>query len=293
MTGYARIRQQTSSGELTVSLRTVNHRALDFHFHQGSEFFPFENAMRSLLKQNITRGHLEIRIALNRSGSLVAQDYNRDVVGRYVAAIRQASAEFGVPCEPDLNAAFRLPGAFASEVTSGEIDASFEPEVLTAVAQCARELNAFRDREGSQLRELLLQETLAIHQQNEQMRNIRAEAIPLFHKRLTERLEALLASAGADPRRLAEEAAVLADRSDVQEELARLDIHARQLEGMLAGGGEIGKKIDFLLQEMNRETNTILSKTSGIGETGITMTDLALATKANIERIREQALNIE
>jgi uncharacterized protein (TIGR00255 family) len=293
MTGYARIRQQTASGELTVSLRTVNHRALDFHFHQGSEFFPFENSMRALLKQNIARGHVEIRVALNRSGSPVAQDYNRDVVSRYVSGIRQASTEFGVPCEPDLNAAFRLPGAFASESAPVEIDPSFEPEFLAALAQCAAELNAFREREGSQLAELLRQESLAIRQQTERMISIRAGAIPLFQNRLAERLEALLAGAGLDPRRLAEEAAVLADRSDIQEELARLDIHTRQLDGMLSAGGELGKKIDFLLQEMNRETNTILSKTSGIGETGLAITDLALATKANVERIREQALNIE
>lgn len=293
MTGYARVRQQTSSGELTVSLRTVNHRALDFHFHQSSEFFQFENAIRTLLKQNISRGHVEVRMSMQRTGNTEGADYNSEVVGRYISALRQAAREFGVAAEPDLNAAFRLPGAFCGDTANGELEQSSEPEILAALSQCVAELNSFREREGSQLRELLRQEAASIHEQIARMKAIRAEAVPQFQKRLTERLEALLGNALPDPRRLAEEAALLADRSDVQEELARLEIHTGQLLDMLSSGGELGKKIDFLLQEMNRETNTILSKTSGIGATGLTITDLALATKANIERIREQALNIE
>jgi uncharacterized protein (TIGR00255 family) len=125
------------------------------------------------------------------------------------------------------------------------------------------------------------------------MKAIRAGAAEEMQKRLLERLQPLLGSNAIDPRRLVEEAAILTDRSDVQEELARLEIHTEQLLQMLAAGGELGKKVDFLLQEMNRETNTILSKTSGLGETGLTMTDLGLAAKAHIEKIREQALNIE
>ncbi len=125
------------------------------------------------------------------------------------------------------------------------------------------------------------------------MKAIRTEALPQFQKRLAERLAELLDGTGIDARRLAEEAAILTDRSDIEEELARLDIHTGQLFEMLNNGGEVGKRLDFLLQEMNRETNTVLSKTSGIGEAGLTMTNLALATKANIEKIREQALNLE
>ena len=125
------------------------------------------------------------------------------------------------------------------------------------------------------------------------MREIRTEALPHFQRRLTERLQELLGSAGIDQRRLAEEAALLTDRSDVEEELSRLAIHTAKLTELLDAGGEVGKRLDFLLQEMNRETNTVLSKTSGIGEAGLIITDLALATKANIEKIREQSLNLE
>jgi uncharacterized protein (TIGR00255 family) len=127
------------------------------------------------------------------------------------------------------------------------------------------------------------------------MEKIRANAQDVFQNRLTERLKDLLKGAQVqiDPQRLAQEAAVLADRSDIGEELARLKIHAGQLAGLLDTGGESGKKIDFLLQEMNRETNTILSKTSGAGEIGLKITELALAAKAAIEKIREQSLNLE
>jgi uncharacterized protein (TIGR00255 family) len=103
----------------------------------------------------------------------------------------------------------------------------------------------------------------------------------------------LLANSAMDPQRIAQEAALLADRSDIGEEISRLQIHSRQLDEILNSGGEVGKKLDFLLQEMNRETNTVLSKTSGIGELGLRLTDLALAAKGAIEKIREQALNLE
>ena len=125
------------------------------------------------------------------------------------------------------------------------------------------------------------------------MKEIRTEALPHFQRRLTGALHELLGSTGIEPRRLAEEAALLTDRSDVEEELSRLEIRTAQLTELLDAGGEVGKRVDFLLQEMNRETNTVLSKTSGIGETGLLLTDLALATKANIEKVREQSLNLE
>jgi uncharacterized protein (TIGR00255 family) len=125
------------------------------------------------------------------------------------------------------------------------------------------------------------------------MQGIRSGATAAFQVRLTERLKDLLQGAQIDPQRLAQEAAMLADRSDIGEELARLRIHSGQLEAILRGGGEVGKKLDFLLQEMNRETNTVLSKTSGAGDAGLKITERALAVKAAIEKIREQSLNLE
>jgi uncharacterized protein (TIGR00255 family) len=125
------------------------------------------------------------------------------------------------------------------------------------------------------------------------MQSLRANAQQIFQNRLADRLKDLLKGVQVDPQRLAQEAALLADRSDIGEELARLRIHSGQLAVLLDAGGETGKKVDFLLQEMNRETNTILSKTSGAGEIGLKITELALAAKAAIEKIREQSLNLE
>ena len=125
------------------------------------------------------------------------------------------------------------------------------------------------------------------------MGQIRSRAVPAFQRRLLEKLQELLGGSNLDPQRLVQEAALLADRGDIGEEISRLQIHSRQVDEILEGGGEVGKRLDFLLQEMNREANTILSKTSGIGELGLRITELALAAKAAIEKIREQALNLE
>src|SRR5206468_3051137 len=152
--------------------------------------------------------------------------------------------------------------------------------------------NEFRSREGCALTAVIRRHNDAIEERAAELDQIRSQAIPLLQNRLNERLRELLKGAAPDPQRLMQEAAVLADRSDIGEEIARLKIHAAQLRALLDGGGEIGKKLDFLLQEMNRETNTILSKTTGIGDLGLRITDLALATKADIEKIREQALNL-
>src|SRR5262249_3464463 len=155
-----------------------------------------------------------------------------------------------------------------------------EKGILEALDDALRALTDFREREGSDLKLTMLRHTRRIIDLVTEIESIRERATPLFQTRLQERLGELLRPSVVDPQRLAQEAAVLTDRSDISEETARLRIHAVQLESMLSSGGEIGKKIDFLLQEMNRETNTILSKTSGVGDLGLRITDLALSAKA-------------
>jgi uncharacterized protein (TIGR00255 family) len=293
MTGYARARTATALGELIVSLRGVNHRGLDLHFHQSSEFAPFENATRALLKKQIGRGHVEVRCSLQRTQVGTESGMNRELLARYITAYRAAAAEFSISAPPDLNVALRMPGVFDAEATADALESTFESDVVAAFEACVTDYNATREKEGALLVEQMLEETAEILAHASRMQEIRKTAIAYFRQRLDERLAELLAASTVDPRRLAEESALLADRSDIQEELTRLNIHARELEAILRTGGEVGKKVDFLLQEMNRETNTILSKTSGLGDPGLTITNLALGTKANIEKIREQALNLE
>lgn len=291
MTGYARVRNATSAGELTVSLRSVNHRGLDLHFHHPPELAVYENAIRTLLKRHLARGHVEVRLSIVRKESDSAL-YNRDLLGRYVNLFREAAAEFGLDAKPDLNALFAMPGVLQAASEPQAPGEAFEGEILGAVVSCIADLNSYREREGRELCADIEREIGGIEQDTREIAAIRGDALAHFHRRLEERLKDLLAP-GIPETRLAEEAALLADRSDVQEELTRLDAHTRELRRILANGGEAGKRLDFLLQEMNREANTLLSKTSGAGDTGLGITRLGLALKAKIEKIREQALNLE
>ncbi len=292
MTGFAAERVQTSLGELTVSLRGVNHRGLDLHFHTNHEFAMFENELRSLLKQSIARGHVEVRCALNRLQSEAPVALNREALARYLAAFRQASNEFGLETPPDLNVLFTLRGV-VDEHQAADLPADFLPELLAAMEACATSLNRYREHEGARLREEMGRQAREIEQSTKEIAASRTEALPHFQSRLREKLAELLADASISESRLVEEAALLADRTDIEEEIIRLGVHTEELTKTLAQGGEVGKKLDFLLQEMNREINTTLAKSANAGEPGLRITKLGLAVKANIERIREQALNLE
>jgi uncharacterized protein (TIGR00255 family) len=292
MTGFARLRRATEHGEITVSLKSVNHRGLDLHFHLPSEFDPHEAQIRAAIKRAVLRGHVDIRCTLSRPGDRMPCGLNVELLHAYLAAFRKAAAEGGLETQPDLNRIFQYPGIFGT-TEEPESDALIEGAIVAAVEEALQTLNQFRAREGAELVRFLREQNRTIREQAREMEQIRSEAIPAFQKRLNEKLRELLGTSAVDPQRLAQEAAILADRSDIGEEIERLKIHSQQLEETLDAGGEVGKKLDFLLQEMNRESNTILSKTNGIGALGLRITDLALAAKASIDKIREQSLNLE
>ena len=291
MTGFARVRRELPEGELVVSLKTVNHRGLDLHFHVPSSLDAFEPAMRALLKSRVSRGHVQTQISFspNRNGTTAL---NHEILSAWLAAFREASERYQIACTPDLNEALRIPGILQAE-TVCELDEGFETPLKEAVQAAIDELDRFRLREGAAIANEIRQRSSSIRELAEKMEKIRSKATPAFQKRLKERLAELLKGVGIEPQRLAQEAAILTERSDVSEELLRLKTHAGQVEDLLNNGGEAGKKLDFLLQEMNREANTVLSKTGGLGELGLTITDLALSAKAEIDKIREQSLNIE
>ncbi|HEY2846002.1 MAG TPA: YicC/YloC family endoribonuclease [Bryobacteraceae bacterium] len=293
MTGFARARRPLGEGELVISLKTLNHRSLDIHVHAPASADAFENAVRTLVKSRLARGHVEVRIALPQGGAASSgAALNRALLEEYLSAFRQAAAEHGLETQPDLNAALRLPGMFG-EADNPELPAGTEAALLDALGAALEELNAFREREGAAIAVDMHGNNARLSVAADEMQSLRANAQEVFQNRLADRLKDLLKGVQVDPHRLAQEAALLADRSDIGEELARLRIHSGQLSVLLDTGGETGKKVDFLLQEMNRETNTILSKTSGAGEIGLKITELALAAKAAIEKIREQSLNLE
>jgi uncharacterized protein (TIGR00255 family) len=294
MTGYAQARKETSAGELTFSLRSVNHRGLDLHFHLNGEFAAYEAAIRALLKEHVGRGHVEIRLSLMRDTNGPTVAINREVLRRYAAAFREACDELHVVSEPDLNVLLTLPGVLnGPPPETRQLGPEFAADLLDAAAACIHDLNNCREREGRELAASITRELQEIEDATRQILQLRAAALAFFHRRLREKLSEMLATAFSSEGRLAEEAALLADRSDIQEELTRLAVHTREMRRILENGGPIGKPLDFLLQEMNRETNTAVAKSSGAGEPGLKITNLSLGLKANIERIREQALNLE
>ncbi|MCU1234403.1 MAG: hypothetical protein JWP63_2370, partial [Candidatus Solibacter sp.] len=229
---------------------------------------------------------------ITRTGAAGAAPLNRTLLTAYMAAFREGSALYAMTGEPDLNSALRIPGML-SEGDDEDLSEDVAKAVLAAAAEAVTALNKVREREGAATSQEMRERCRNIYGLVTRMEEIRAGAAGAFQKRLREKLADLLHGAGIEPQRLAQEAAILADRSDISEELMRLRTHAGQLEQMLNGAGEVGKRLDFLLQEMNRESNTVLSKTGGLGDLGLTITDLALSAKSEIDKIREQSLNLE
>lgn len=292
MTGYARVHKATPHGEITVTLKSVNHRGLDLHFHLEPEMDPFEASLRAIAKRALLRGHIDIRCSMLRANGVEQGGVNVPMLRAYLAAFRKTASEQGLDSQPDLNQALRIPGMFGAAAIQ-EPDPAVEGSLLAVFEEALAHLNQFRAREGMELGTVVREHNRSIAESTKEMAALRERVAPALQARLTEKLNELLRNSTLDPQRLAQEAAILADRSDIGEEISRLRIHARQLDEIVDAGGEAGKKLDFLLQEMNRESNTILSKTSGVGELGLRITELALAAKAGIEKIREQALNLE
>jgi uncharacterized protein (TIGR00255 family) len=293
MTGFARVRCPLGDGELVVSAKSLNHRSLDLVIQVPPALEPLEAAIRATVKSSVVRGHVEVRVSLPKTaGGEPALSLNREFLREYVRIFREEAAAHHLESKPDLNAALRIPGMFTAAENAGPPEGT-EGALERALRRALDELNEFRSREGREIAEELRGHNQRLSAAAERMEELRAAASEYFQKRLAERLQEVAKGIQIDPQRLAQEAAILADRSDIGEELARLKIHSGQLAALLEAGGEIGKKMDFLLQEMNRETNTILSKTSGAGEPAMNITELALAAKAAIEKIREQSLNLE
>lgn len=290
MTGFAQVKGQVN-GRLgfSLSLKSVNHRFLDLHFRMPSNSDVMETKLRRLLKEKLARGHVELTLSVEQAeGNEFV--LNRPLVSAYIQAFRGAAKEYGVPGDPDLNVILRMPGAIDAGVLPA--DGVLESAVLAKVEEALQRLNEMRDEEGREIERELRERMAHLHTASTRVGEHRAEILESYLEKLKARLEELV-GAQVDPDRLVQEAALLVDRSDIQEELVRLDTHVKHFLGLLDQGGEIGKKLDFLLQEMNREANTLLSKTSGLAGEALKITAMGLAIKADIEKAREQVQNIE
>jgi uncharacterized protein (TIGR00255 family) len=297
MTGFARVAVDVNGfGGYTLTLKSVNHRFLDLHLRLPSSFDGLEMELRRVLKENLLRGHVELTLTVDRNSVQVA-GLNRELVASYVHAFRTAAGEFALQGEPDLNAILRIPGVLQAEQRMDEsANAAISSSVLTQVVPLMEALKTMRAREGAALAAVLVSTLDRMTEAVRRVAELRVEVEARYQERLTERLEAALGTENVSAvgrQRIVEEVAILVERSDVSEEIARMETHIQHFRDVLAAGGETGKKLDFLLQEMNREANTLLSKTSGVAGKGTLITELGLAMKAEIEKAREQIQNLE
>jgi len=296
MTGFARVQVQVPKGgqdhlSYTLSLKSVNHRFLDVQLRIPNGLDALEVELRKALKDTLVRGHVDLTLNVDRTTQQKA-GYNRELVAGYVAAFTAARDEFGLTGDVDLNAVLRMPGAMQSENRGDDDLAILAESVRQQVAPLIEELKTMRAREGESLAAVLRATLDKLTEATTGVEQVRPEIEQRFQDRLAQRL---LTATGPEfnRQRLLEEVAVMVERSDVSEEIARMHTHIGHFRELLEGSGEVGKKLDFLLQEMNREANTMLSKTGGVGGKGTHMTELGLAMKAEIEKAREQIQNLE
>lgn len=297
MTGFAQARAERDGVTVRVNLRSVNHRFLDLHLRMPDGFEVFESRIRQTVRDRLRRGHVDINVYYETSGA-EGVEVHRDVAEAYLKAVERLRTEFSIKSEPDLVALFRLPGVVAASGAAGDLQNEEAQEKLghlleECLAMALERLETMRRSEGQALKTEMLGILGKIASRTKEVEALAEGVRPAFARRLAERLQTLLAGVQIDPARIAQEAAVLAERSDVSEELARLRSHVEQFQKLLVGAGETGKKLDFLLQEMQREANTLLSKTPGVESEGLAITSLALEVKSDIEKLREQAQNVE
>jgi uncharacterized protein (TIGR00255 family) len=295
MTGFARVSGRVRDVlSWNLSLKSVNHRFLDLHMRLPAGAEPLEMRLRRLLKEKVLRGHLEVTLSVER-GLRPSAHFDRDLLQGYIAAFRTAASESALEQQPDLNAIFRLPGVLTGEARFSEEEIqALEEDVAGQTGRLVEALNLMRGQEGASLARELAATMERLDSAVSQVAHMRQEVQRAYFERISQRISGLLnGHAGIDRDRVLQEAAMLAERSDVEEEVTRLRTHIQHFHSLLEAGGEMGKKLDFLLQEMNREANTLLSKTGGVSGNGQRITDLGLGMKSEIEKAREQVQNLE
>jgi uncharacterized protein (TIGR00255 family) len=286
MTGYG---QGTASGEtftVTVDLRSVNNRNLDIHWRAPQDLAPIEITLKKQVQSAISRGRIDVTINFQQTSD-TTYELNRPLIRGYLEALRTMRDEFGLAGEADLATIARLPNALVAPVNSTLSDTVVHG-IENALTQALAALVAMRAVEGHELQKELL---LRVERIEKHIKVIEANAggiVEAYRDKLRKRIAELLDKNVVDETRLAQEVAYLAERSDISEEIARLNSHLTQLRELLMSDGEIGKKLDFLLQETNREANTILSKSAELA-----ICDAAIEIKTEVEKLREQSQNVE
>jgi len=289
MTGYGRGSADGEHFSVSVDLKTVNNRFLDVHLRLSGELASLEPVIKRQISSRLSRGRVDVTINLEKT-SQTAYELNRPLIAGYVHALREMQKEFSIAGELDINVLARLPGALqpARDGLSDDVVAGIE----RAVTEGLDELERMRTQEGEALRLEMADRIEKIDALVPIIENAAAGLVDAYRARLQKRIGELLSRNGPlveiDPARLAQEVAFLSDRSDVSEEMVRLRSHLAQFREALDSTSETGKMLDFLLQELNREANTTLSKS-----TDLSIKETALAIKQEVEKLREQVQNVE
>jgi uncharacterized protein (TIGR00255 family) len=289
MTGYGRSSVVGDDFAVSVELKTVNNRFLDIHLRLSGEVSMLESVVKKRISSRLSRGRVDVTVNLERT-SQVAYELNRPLIAGYVSALRTMQEEFNLPGEPDINLIARLPGALQS--ARDGLDEKTVAGVTQAVEEALDELEGMRAQEGANLRDEMRERVDKIDALIPVIEQSASGLVEVYRARLQKRIGELVNRNGQtielDPVRIAQEVAYLADRSDVSEEMVRLRSHLAQFREALDSTADTGKMLDFLLQELNREANTTLSKS-----TDLSIKEAALAVKAEIEKLREQVQNVE
>jgi uncharacterized protein (TIGR00255 family) len=289
MTGYGRGAVTGDDFSVSVDLKTVNNRFLDIHLRTGSELSPLEPAIKRRISSRLSRGRVDVTVSFERTGQ-VAYELNRPLIAGYVEALKQMRQDFGITGELDINVIARIPGAL--QPARNGMDERMVAALEEAVDEALDELEKMRQSEGEALRLEMRDRVQKIEALVPTIEQSAGGLADTYRVRLQKRIAELVNRGGQivelDPSRLAQEVAYLADRSDVSEEMVRLRSHLSQFQDALDSQNEAGKMLDFLLQELNREANTTLSKS-----TDLTIKEAALAIKAEVEKLREQVQNVE
>ena len=288
MTGYGRAREMRGGRDITVEVRSVNNRYLDCTVKMPRAYIFAEDAMKALVQKSISRGKVDVFLSVRSEGTADAKvTLNASMVEGYLAAMKQMAENFGVKEDISVSLLSRMPDVFTVE--KPEVDEQqLLDDMLSVVNKALAGFDAMRTTEGGALENDLRSRGQTILSLVSQVEAGGAQTVLDYRTRLENKLKEVLASTAIDESRILTEAAIFADKVAVDEETVRLRSHLEQMNNMLTTGGAVGRKLDFLLQEMNREANTIGSKC-----TDVRLARIVVEIKAELEKIREQTQNIE
>jgi uncharacterized protein (TIGR00255 family) len=288
MTGYGRAQGSFEGRDITVEVRAVNHRYFDWTVRTGRLYGYLEDPIKKLLQTRVTRGKLDVSVTVDNSHSDdVTVTCNEHIFETYLNEMRAMCVKYNLTDDISVTEVARYPEVFT--VTAKQADADELTRDVLAVTQSALdEFDAMRKREGQRLCDDIYMRCDLIDEMIDRIAELSPGSVEAYREKLDARIRELLTGVQPDEQRILTEVALFADRVAVDEELVRLKSHLSQARGMLAGDTAIGRKLDFLVQEFNREANTIGSKASELE-----ITRLVVDMKAEIEKIREQVQNLE